>query len=356
MNAISRRDLLKAGMTLGVVSCCNPFVLAEDAKPDPYADGVLVDGVPAPVTPGAFTVVVLPDIQNYTERRPEIAKAQTDWILENAEARNIAWVCQLGDLTNHNLAKEYVNAAAALKALDGRVPYSFVTGNHDYGAGGKCQDRTTLVNDYFPVKDYRSMPTFGGTYDKEPESMTNSYHRFSAGGRKFLVLALEFGPRHDVVRWANDVVSRNADHEVILTTHAYLHSDGTREDWARYGDAQRWNPHRYAVAKNNNQDVMDGEELWNNLICKHENFVLTMNGHVLEDGLGRLVTSTPSGRDVQQMVVNFQMRPNGGDGWLRLLEFQPESRVVRVGDYSPTRRQRNESTENKFEMQTAPIL
>ena len=42
------------------------------------------------------------------------------------------------------------------------------------------------------------------------------------------------------------------------------------------------------------------------------------------------------------------MRPKGGDGWLRLLEFQADGRTVEVCDYSPTRGQRNESPQNKF--------
>jgi hypothetical protein len=36
------------------------------------------------------------------------------------------------------------------------------------------------------------------------------------------------------------------------------------------------------------------------------------------------------------MLVNFQMLPHGGDGWLRLLEFSADGRTVRARDYSPT--------------------
>jgi hypothetical protein len=50
------------------------------------------------------------------------------------------------------------------------------------------------------------------------------------------------------------------------------------------------------------------------------------------------------------------MRPSGGDGWLRLLEFQPDGRTIEVHDYSPTRRQRNESPQNRFTMQTAAVV
>ena len=37
------------------------------------------------------------------------------------------------------------------------------------------------------------------------------------------------------------------------------------------------------------------------------------------------------------------MKPKGGDGWLRLLEFKADGTTVQAYDYSPTRDERNES-------------
>ena len=64
-----------------------------------------------------------------------------------------------------------------------------------------------------------------------------------------------------------------------------------------------------------------------------------------------LVTPTPGGRKVHQMLVNFQMKPRGGDGWLRLLEFRPDEKTVQIYDYSPAREPRNESPQNQFAVQ-----
>jgi len=352
--SMSRRDILKAGAGLTV----SPAVLAlcgsTARAADPYADAKLVAGEPPKTEPGAFTIAVLPDTQNYSERYPQTYLAQTNWIVENRKNRNITCVLHLGDITNNNATVEWENAQRAMRVLDGKLPYFLVPGNHDYSAGGDCQDRTTLLNDYFQVAQFRDTPTFGGVYDKEPDRLENSFHLFSAEGRKFLVLALEFGPRRDVVRWANEVVGRHKDRSAILITHAYMYDDDTRYDWKRYGNKQSWNPHNYAVAKSTADDISDGEELWSNLVSRHENFILTLNGHVLHDGLGRTMTATPSGRDIHQLLVNFQMRPKGGDGWLRLLEFRRDGRSVQVYDYSPTRDERNESPQNQFAMTLAP--
>ncbi len=185
--------------------------------------------------------------------------------------------------------------------------------------------------------------------------MESSYHLFSAADRDFLVLCLEFGPRADVVRWANSIVEKYPAREVILDTHAFVFIDDTRYDYHQNTRRQGGNPHGYRMAKNTNDDVCDGEELWQQLVSKHENFVFTINGHVLGDGLGRLSTPTPAGRDIPQVLVNFQMRPKGGDGWLRLLEFAADGKTVEVYDYSPTRKQCNEGKKNRFTMKLAPV-
>lgn len=355
MTDLSRRDVLKSGAACLLAP--SAFRLLESATygAEPYEDAVLVDGEPPQLTPGSFTIAVLPDTQNYSEKFPETYVAQTKWIVDNQKTRNIACVLHLGDITNHNTEPEWKNAAHAMSFLDGQVPYFLVPGNHDYSERGGCKDRTTLLNDFFPAARFRDLSTFGGTYDKEPDRLENSYHLFAAEGRKFLVLALEFGPRRDVIRWANEVVAKHRDHEAIMITHAHIYFDDTRYDWKKYGEKQRWNPHNYPVARATNDDVLDGEEVWNELISRHENFIMTLNGHVLGDGLGRVTTKSPKGRDIHQLLVNFQMRPKGGDGWLRLLEFRPDGKSLQIYDYSPTRNQRNESGQNQFALTLAGV-
>ncbi len=359
MNPIDRRTVLSQGAALALAPlgslASTGSLAAQMTQTDPYADGKLVSGEPPQRNPGAFSVVVLPDTQHYSEKFPATFLAQTEWIAKNRKERNIAWVLHLGDITNRSTQAEWKNAVKAMKVLDdAQVPYAFCPGNHDYSEGGICKDRTTRLSEYFPVSRYRERPGFGGTYDKEPGKMENSYHLYSANGRDFLVLALEFGPRADVVRWASEVAAKYPRREAILITHAFIYFDDTRYHWKKYQGKQNWNPHAYGIAKATKDDVCDGEELWDKLISRHENFILTLNGHVLGDGLGRVVSSTPGGREVPQVLVNFQMRPKGGDGWLRLLEFQADGSTVEVYDYSPTRDQRNEGKENRFTLKLAP--
>jgi len=346
----TRRSLLKTALAAPLAYSLQGLARAKDENTAFQA------GAPPLPAEGSFTIAVLPDTQKYCVNNPEGFLAQTRWLVENRESRRIAAVLHLGDITDNNIPKQWEIARQAMSQLDGELPYFFVPGNHDYGNNGRADERTSLLDEYFPRSKYEKLPTFGGTYDKEPASMLNSYHLFSAGGRDFVVICLEFGPRKDVVRWANEVAARHAKREAILITHVYMFHDDTRYDWAQHGEKQSWSPHSksYPLAKNSGDDVMDGEELWQNLVSKHENFILTLNGHVLQDGLGRLTTATPGGRDVHQMLVNFQMKPKGGDGWLRLMEFTPE-RKVEIYDYSPTLDQTNLSAQNRFTLKLAAV-
>ena len=78
---------------------------------------------------------------------------------------------------------------------------------------------------------------------------------------------------------------------------------------------------------------------------------MTLNGHVLGDGLGRITTPNEAGNAVHQMLVNFQIRPNGGDSWLRLIEVANPTKQLKVIDYSPALGKCNVAPENHFELE-----
>ncbi|MHC4180046.1 MAG: metallophosphoesterase, partial [Planctomycetota bacterium] len=285
-----------------------------------------------PPPPGSFTIVLLPDTQRYSQTYPDLYAAQTQWIKDNRNSHNIQYVLHLGDIVNNNNAAQWNNAKAAMSILDEFVPYAMAPGNHDYSS-----NRSTMFNldTYFgPNSAYvTEQPTFGGVY--ETGKTDNSYHTFSAGGTDWLVLALEFGPRDDVVDWANQVVADHPDHQAMLVTHAYMYYTEVRYDWATYGTAQSWNPHNYSSMANLPGGVNDGQELWDDLVSQHENFAFTFNGHVLSDGTGYLGSLGAGGNVVHQMLANYQMITSGGNGYMRLLEFLPDGETVQVRTYSP---------------------
>ncbi|MGI9427797.1 MAG: LamG-like jellyroll fold domain-containing protein, partial [Bythopirellula sp.] len=276
--------------------------------PDPPAGNVV------------WTMAIIPDTQNYVRDASDEAlfDQMTQWIKDNKVSRNIGLVLHEGDIVNNNnngsgsgsnlpSTQQWQHAQDAMFTLNGEVPYIMSTGNHDHGTTN-AQDRSTEFNNYFkatdnPLIDPAQGGILKGTWTPPPVGppprggggggtggdtdgpLENAYYEYIApDGRKLLVFSLEWGPRQDVVDWAESIADdpEYADHTAILLTHAYMYNDDTRYDWATKGSGQSWNPHSYGTAG----DTNDGEELWNELVKLNGNFEMTFNGHVLGDGLG----------------------------------------------------------------------
>jgi hypothetical protein len=296
------------------------------------ADGSTDRGGPGDGGPGAsFTLVVLPDTQYYSLAWPHIFSAQTAWVARNAARLRVPYVLHLGDIVDQNSAGEWQRAAQAMSLLDGVTPYALATGNHDFGDMGFSNTRETLLNQHFPFARTASWPSFGGAF--ENGKLENTYHLFSAGGRDYIVIALEWAPRDPPIAWANQIMAAHPGRSGILITHAYMNNNDRRYDFTQNNNPQNpqdYNPHIYPIPG----PVNDGEELWQKLVRKHR-FVMTFNGHVLGDGTGYLASVTDKNNTCHQMLSNYQFRNLGGEGFMRLIEFQQDGRTVKVSTYSP---------------------
>jgi 3',5'-cyclic AMP phosphodiesterase CpdA len=289
-----------------------------------------------------FTIVVLPDTQFYARHYSHIFDAQTKWIVEQKDALNIAFVLHLGDIVDLNLPTEWMNASKSMAALDGKVPYVLAIGNHDIQLG----QRFGMINAFFPVSRFAGQPWFRGTY--EPNDMHNSWALFDVGGQEWIALSLEFGPRDGALDWADNILKQHPRTPAIVVTHAYLHKDGTRYDH-KNAATQLHNPHtpEYGLDKLPG-GVNDGEEMWQKLISKNANVRFVLSGHDVFGAYARLTSTRGDGSRAHQILSNYQFYftcppvdlprscPNlGGNGWLRVMEFAPAERRVRVRTYSP---------------------
>jgi len=287
-------------------------------------------------------MIVVPDTQNYSQRfrdGPQIFEFITQWMVDNKDSLKIGLVVTEGDIVqNPGNRFEWQKAKSAISTLDGHLPYVLATGNHDHGS--TADPRSTLLNDYFSATDNPlNDPAQGGILrgTREPGHLENAYYEFAApDGRNLLITSLEWGPRDGTVAWANDIVglSQYRDHTAMLTTHAYLNHDGVRFDFVGSGDSQLFSPYHFAVA-NDPDGLNDGEELWQKLISPNPNYELVVSGHIHDDQVGRLTSLNHAGEPVHQMVFNAQKDPNGGDGWLRILEFLDDGKTVHARTFSP---------------------
>lgn len=305
-----------------------------------------VEAVVDPNDPGQFTLIVLPDTQSYTLHYPHIFTSQTEWIKDNKERMNIAFVLHEGDFTENNSDIEWERAVRSMSVLDGVVPYTFCAGNHDVPNHGKAQSDArdnSKLNRYFPASRYENAPWWGGF---DPSNPDGRYVFFEAGGMEFMIVSLEFGPNDAMLSWANQVVSKFRDKRTIFLTHCYMHQDDTRA-----GPGDEWNCRGWAG------DGKDGEQLWDEFVKLHDNIFLVLSGHILGDGLGRLSSKGLNGNVVHQVLANYQDPPipvgNGGNGWLRILVFSPRENKIKVRTYSPWLDEYATDKQNSFDLEYA---
>lgn len=291
---------------------------------------------------GEFTLVLVPDTQKYARSNPAMFFSQTHWIRENREALNIRFVIHLGDIVNDNTDREWRVADEAMGVLDGVVPYMVVPGNHDFEKNAAGTGRIKFAPKYnavFPPLRFRGQPGYGGHKGTTNE---NNYSFFTAAGRDFLIVGLEFGPSDEVLEWAAQLIRAHADKHVIIATHCYMYDDDTRlgpgDDYSPHKSDDKWN---------------DGEQMWEKFVRHHPNIFLVVSGHVTNQGVGRLTSKGDHGNTVHQMLSNYQMLESGGDGWLRILKFIPGERKLIVRTYSPWLKKFYEHPRQSFDLELA---
>lgn len=290
-----------------------------------------------------FSVVALPDTQYYSENvggtRAAIFSAQTDWIVAEKDPRNIGFVLHLGDITEHGdnptfATNEWANASNALYRLENPsttlltdgVPYIVAVGNHDQTPIGDSNGTTTNFNTFFGVhpttgiNHFAGKAYYGGT--SEPTKADNNFTLFTAGGLDFIVISFEYDTTPDAVdlNWADALLKAHPTRRGIVITHHTVNI-GNPASFSTQGSGI------YQALKNN------------------PNLILMHGGHI--HGEGRR-SDTFEGRTVHSLLADYQGRSNGGDGWLRIMNFRPSLNRIDVQTYSPTLNQFETDADSQF--------
>jgi Calcineurin-like phosphoesterase len=289
-------------------------------------DSVLVGQSPS----ASSRVIVVPDPQYAVAAETSIFHDQISWII----ARAPTLVVFVGDLNDGGgiywtnwpcVQLEFGRLTAA------GIPWMVSLGNHDYLP---LADRTTSVNSYLSIPPGVT-PWLAG-------HLENSYRTISLSGRTWLVLCLEWSPRTAVVAWANSVAALYPTVPVLLVTHCYLYRDGTRYNWAVYGDAQESSPHSafYSLITTPAEGINDGEELWTGLVRDNENIRLVMCGHCVAPTpyfpQTTFATETRlSGTKCHQLRNDYQSEAPFGGGWLVEYTFDEVNHSLYARTYSP---------------------
>ena len=265
-----------------------------------------------------------------------------DYIINNADSKNIAHVFNLGDIVQTtyeyepthtdaakaNMEKEAEFAYKQIARLDGVVDYSLVRGNHD---------GPVFYEEYFGLNS--SYTGYASQIEDYYINSTNSVHFFSAGELDYMVVTLDFGAGDLVIEWANKVIAAHPNHNVIIVTHAYMHRTGEMlandNLCARKPDGTNdplYNTAMGDVANN-------GDDLWNKLVKKHANIVLVLSGHVGTDDILCRQLKGENGNIVTNILINPQdmdtrYKSSGGVGAVAMFYFSDGGKAVEVRYYS----------------------
>lgn len=280
------------------------------------AESYWIDKEPAQNVDYSFAVVG--DIQTITysdaHNGTRYVANLFEWLLKKENSRRIAYVFGLGDTVDtltcypesynpsENNPKEWELASSKIKLLSGNIPYSIVRGNHDDEAGY----HKYICNDYYvsQMDGFYYDPNLPAT---EGNTMSNSYRKIDIWGHKYLMLTLDYNITEGVKAWANQIISENPDHHVIVSMHAFLYKSG--HIWNGTIEHAGIDPTEQVAA------YFNGQELWEDVFSQHENVFMILSGHVsVPDPVIRTMTGV-HGNEVLQILVDPQsedeMYPSG---------------------------------------------
>ena len=311
---------------------------------------------------GSFSMIMVPDPQSYTKfaANQPLFDLQTAWIAQNINRLNIKAALFTGDMVEQNgkqISYPLPNAyngdqtgrqqweavSRALSRLDNRLPYVVAQGNHDIGHI-TATDRHSLAPEFIrPERNITfekclvsTCPNWEGVHTME----NSAYEFISESWGKLLIITFEFAPRDEAVEWAKQLTESEAykDHKVIILTHSWLDTAGNRITKEGY----TLSPCNWA------------EAVWQKLVYPSKNICLVLCGHTgaapkIDGDVAKTnfkptssyrVDKAADGRNIPQMMFNSQQgdgdwNGNGGDCWLRILEFKPDGKTISVRTFSP---------------------
>ena len=354
--------------------------------------GVMAAGADDP-----FTIVLLGDTQNYSTSTaatywPTRYNDVLGWVGNNVATQNIAFVSSVGDVTqatSPSLNAEWTRVQTAFDKLHvggnrnnaALVPYSVAVGNHDFDshkwlAADGFVPGTSTANmyygytywtNYFGPSRYTGKSWYGSdvgwvsTYASNvpgaPDLVRtgiglNSYQVFQAGGENYLHIALSCGAPDGDLAWAQSVISAHPGLKTIVTTHSLStggaiggFSDRIRacRYWAEHNPTGTWNKttgegDRYQIPGNG------GIDIWNEFIKSNDQIFMALCGHT--GGRATRVETNDYGHNVIIMLfdpITRRLSTDGdgsntyvnGAGWLRLIQVDPDTGLIRCRTYSP---------------------
>lgn len=257
-----------------------------------------------------FTFAWVSDTQYYSDSYPFIYKKMMEYIVNQKDEKKIIYSIHTGDIVDDwDRPDEWAVADEAMKMLDDAgMNYGVVAGNHDVHFTDA--DYSEYYK-YFGRDRFENQPTFGDDLGNNRDH----YDLVSQNGQDFLIMYLGWDIREETIKWANDVLKKYPNRQVIIATHSYITPSG-----AYGGDG--W-----------------GEKIWTDIVAPNKNVFMVLCGHF--HGVAYNVKHAPDGRTVVEMLADYQSGLEGGGGYIRFLQFDLDNQKIHVNTYSPYKEDEN---------------
>lgn len=380
MKPVSRRSFLKTGA--GVAS----------AAALPLAERMAL----ASPSSNFFTIGVIPDTQNYSDgTHPQPLNKnffieQTQFLAQNVQTLKLRFVSHVGDVVQHGDGRdmnfpvlygtpqntEWLNATAALDILDAAgIPWGASPGNHDYdNYSWKTLNLPLMMTQNYwnaylgsGCKYFKGKSWYGGASDNVGYISTgsgvtgsgqyapagtplnfglSSFQVFSAGGKKFLHISIEFEPSDDAIAWAQGVINAHPNYATIITHHGHIAPPAWGDNALPLVETAPFLAASYLV--NSPAGWNGAQNLFNKLIYPNPQVFLVLSGHAytststiqgvsgpiagVSKGENYRIDVNAGGHPVYQVLSDYQgnttLGSGGGDGWLRFMQFEMDTKQI----------------------------
>lgn len=267
------------------------------------------------IDPASEYIVLFGDVQEYTQNNVTILpfERSINWIQDQVMSYgNIACILQNGDVTWNNQPEQwelYINNIFKL-SQKGILTFTCI-GNHDYTwTNSKINDRSsTFINKYLNS-------TFPEKYIKarfEEGRIDNIIVHLPLKSADIDLIILEFAPRSEAVKWANNWVKRHPKQTYLLMTHEFLKRDGS---------LARTNTYAEIHFNDTNSTKSTPVELIENLLAPNKNIKAVICGH---NGFARVNTNEAP---CPVLLFNLQYQINGGDSMILLMKIDSLNKFI----------------------------
>ncbi len=293
-----------------------------------------------PGPPDAFSIVVIPDTQEYIKRESSsqspseetlinpIFEAHVNWIVKNQTKHNVVFVSHVGDIVDKNIPAQWKVAQSCMNQIHGKIPYGISVGNHDMTSQGD----SSLFQEYFPASRFSEFSWYGGCYSGSSQgpqisgNNANSYQLFSAGGMDFIFLHLECNAPDDVLDWANTVLEHHSDRKALITCHmgwGPLKKPTVADEFVTAGKG------RMTWSKIHGSLGNSPQQIWEKCYRKHKNLIAVFSGDQSRTQAYHATNPGDHGNLVTEILQDYST------GWLRLIRFIPSEQRVEVLTFDP---------------------